>query len=160
MKTQIASILLLAALVVSCRQTDDNEKTLSGERIQVADKIIYDVIIKIPNPDDPWEVEKLEGYRGDTMVSELFNAVYTEKINAYDYHTGKKLSPGEVRQAELRPGFDRNNIGKIQFTENWYYDPVSMAIEKEIVSIVLGYEKREIDGTLIGYEAAFMLNFE
>ncbi len=159
MKATVIACLFLTAVLFSCKQTDD-KKILSEEKILVAENIIYDVVIKIPDPDDPWEVEKLDGYQGSRMISELFNAVYTEKIQAYDYHTGKKLSPDEVRMAELEPGFDRNNIGKIQFTENWYYNPASMQIEKEIVSVVLGYENREIDGTLIGYEAAFKLNFK
>lgn len=131
---------------------------VTNERILVAEEIIYDVIIKISNPDDPWEVEKLEGYQGNMMIAELFNAVYTERIKAYEYHSGKRLKPDEVRMAELQPGFDRNNIGKIQFTENWYYNTATMEIEKEVVSVVLGYENREIDGTLIGYKAAFRLN--
>ncbi|HCC69774.1 MAG TPA: hypothetical protein DEQ09_01270 [Bacteroidales bacterium] len=146
------------AALLSCNPEVNNDMT--NQRIMVAEDIIYDVIIKIPNPDDPWEVEKLEGYQGNRMISELFNAVYTEKIKAYDYHTGKRMSPDEVRKAELQPGFDRNNLGKIQFTENWYYNTATMDIEKEIVSVVLGYENREIDGTLIGYMAAFRLNFE
>jgi hypothetical protein len=159
MKTTVITFFLLALILFSCRQSDDISP-LTDEKILVAEDIIYDVIIKIPNSEDPWEVEKLEGYQGDRMISELFNAVYTEKIQAYDYHTGKKLSPDEIRKTELIPGFDRNNIGKIQFTENWYYNPATMDIEKEIVSIVLGYEDREIDGTLIGYKAAFKLDFK
>ncbi|HDZ41055.1 MAG TPA: hypothetical protein ENH59_05190 [Bacteroidetes bacterium] len=159
MKARVITLIFLSAILFSCRQSED-KNILSEEKILIADNIIYDVVIKIPNPDDPWEVEKLDGYQGNRMIDEFFNAVYTEKMTAYDYHTGKRLSPEEVRHAELRPGFDRNNIGKIQFTENWYYDPLTMDIDKEVVSIVLGYEKREIDGSLIGYEAAFQLNFK
>lgn len=159
MKATAITCLLITAMLFSCKQAGEN-KIIDGERIPVAEEIIYDVVIKIPDPDDPWEVEKLEGYHGNRMVSELFNAVYTEQISAYDYHSGKRLSPDEVRKKELQPGFDRNNLGKIQFTENWYYNTGTMEIEKEIVSIVLGYENREIDGTLIGYEAVFSLNLQ
>jgi hypothetical protein len=159
MKARALTCLFITAMLFSCKQAEEN-KIIDGERITVAEEIIYDVIIKIPDPNDPWEVEKLEGYHGNRMVSELFNAVYTEQISAYDYHSGKGLSPDEVRMKELQPGFDRNNLGKIQFTENWYYNTGTMEIEKEIVSIVLGYENREIDGTLIGYEAVFRLNLQ
>jgi len=159
MRATVFTFLVLVLTLFSCRPSDDFAP-VTDERIAVAENIIYDVIIKTPDREDPWEVEKLEGYHGDRMISELFNAVYTEKIKAYDYHTGKRLSPDEVRKTELSPGFDRNNLGKIQFTENWYYNPSTMDIDKEIVSIVLGYENREIDGTLIGYTAAFKLNFK
>jgi hypothetical protein len=159
MKATVITSLLITAMLFSCKQAGEN-KIIEGERIPVAEEIIYDVVIKIPDPNDPWEVEKLEGYDGNRMVSELFNAVYTEQIQAFDYHSGKSLSPEEVRMKELQPGFDRNNLGKIQFTENWYYNTGTMKIEKEIVSIVLGYENREIDGTLIGYEAVFKLNLQ
>jgi len=158
MKVTAMTCLFIMAALFSCRQAED--AGLNDEKVLVAGNIIYDVIIKIPDRDDPWEVEKLEGYRGDRMISELFNAVYTGRIQAYDYHTGKKLSPEEVRKTELQAGFDRNNIGKIQFTENWYYNPGTMDIEKEVISIVLGYENREIDGTLIGYKAAFQLDLK
>lgn len=159
MKITVLTCLCIALTLFSCKQKDDIS-SVTDERILVAENIIYDVIIKIPDRDDPWEVEKLEGYQGNRMISELFNAVYTEKIKAYDYHTGKRLTPDEVREFELTPGFDRNNIGKIQFTENWYYNTGTMDIKKEIVSIVLGYENREIDGTLIGYIAAFKLDLK
>ena len=159
MKATALTCLALVMIIISCRQTNDLSSP-PNERIMVAEGIIYDVVIKIPHSDDPWEVEKLEGYQGDRMISELFNAVYTDRIKAYDYHSGKRLSSDEIRETELKPGFDRNNIGKIQFTENWYYNTVTMKIEKEIVTIVLGYENREIDGTLIGYKAAFKLDLE
>ncbi|MFO7851768.1 MAG: hypothetical protein ACQERS_12565 [Bacteroidota bacterium] len=160
MKEIVLICLCIALTLFSCKQKDDIPSVTTDESIPVAENIIYDVIIKIPDRDDPWEVEKLEGYQGNRMISELFNAVYTEKIKAYDYHTGKRLTPDEVREFELKPGFDRNNIGKIQFTENWYYNARTMDINKEIVSIVLGYENREIDGTLIGYIAAFKLDLK
>ena len=158
-KGKIIIPFFFTAILFSCNN-GNKAVNVTEQRIQVAENIIYDVIIKIPNYDDPWEVEKLEGYSGDRMIAELFDAVYTGRIKAYDYHTGKKLSPDKVREAELQPGFDRNNIGKIQFTENWYYNTATMEIEKEIVSVVLGYENREIDGTLIGYKAAFRLNMK
>ncbi len=159
MKATILTCLFITLILFSCRQSGDLS-SVTNERILVAENIIYDVIIKIPNSEDPWEVEKLEGYQGDKMISELFNAVYTEKIKAYDYHSGKRMSPDEIRKTELTPGFDRNNIGKIQFAENWYYNVAIMKIDKEVVSIVLGYENREIDGTLIGYKAAFKLDMK
>ncbi len=158
MRTISLTALIITAVLLSCKQTGNN--TVPGnEKILIARDIIYDVVIKIPNKEDPWEIEKLQGYEGDRMISELFNAVYTGRIKAYDYHTGKKLTPDDVRKTELEPGFDRNNIGKIQFTENWFYNPATMEIDKEVISVVLGYENREIDGTLIGYKAAFKLDF-
>jgi len=159
MKTRSVILLFFILFLSSCNSKQTYNVT-EGEKVLVAEEIIYDVVIKTPNAEDPWEVEKLEGYRGDRMIAELFNAVYTKKIKAYDYHSGKRLSPEEVRKAELQAGYDRNNIGKIQFTENWYYNTATMQIEKEVISIVLGYENREIDGTLIGYRAAFKLNLQ
>lgn len=150
--------LILLSGFVSCNTS--NNKVLADSKVLVADNIVYDVVIKVPDLENSWEVEKLEGYFGEKMVSEIFNAVYTEKITAYDYHTGKKLSPDEIRKTELEPGFDRNNLGKIEFTEKWYYDPVAMKLEKEITSMVLGYENRTINGILIGYKAAFKLEMK
>jgi len=160
-------ILLLAiiALPVSCKNSDnlqvgDTPGITGDEYIEVADNIIYDVVIKVPNQDDPWEVEKLAGYRGDEMVNALFDAVYSGKVKVTDYHSGKNLSTKNLEKLEQEPGFERENIGKIQFTEKWHFNRSSLEIEKEVISLVIGYENRDpADGTLIGYIAAFKMDF-
>ena len=151
-------LIIISTALIACNNEKTSEDT--GERLIVAENIVYDVVIKVPDTDDPWEIKKLEGYMGERMVSEIFNSVYEGKVSVYEYHTGERLSAEQVREKELQQGYDRNNLGKIQFTENWYYNTLNMEIEKVVKTIVLGYENRTIDGKLIGYSAAFRLDLE
>ncbi|HUS85970.1 MAG TPA: hypothetical protein VMW76_01925 [Bacteroidales bacterium] len=159
----ILTISVILMLTISCKNTSTEELAArtGDEFIEVADNIIYDVIIKVPSQDDPWEIEKLSGYKGDEMVSTIFDAIYNGDIEVYEYHSGDKLSLKDLEQLEQVPGFERENIGKIQFTEKWYFNKTTLQIEKEVMSIVLGYETRDpADGTLIGYKAAFKLDLK
>ena len=69
----LVTFFLLLLLAVSCRERNSNESmptpgtvgepsVMTGDIIEVADNLIYDVIIKVNKPDDPWEVEKIAGY--------------------------------------------------------------------------------------------------
>jgi len=155
------TISVVLALTISCNNSPPEEPAAGtgDELIEVADNIIYDVIIKVPSLGDPWEVEKLSGYKGDDMISTIFEAIYNGDIKVYEYHSGDKLSVKDLELLEQVTGFERQNIGKIQFTEKWYFNKTTLQIEKEVLSVVLGYETRDpADGTLIGYKAAFKLD--
>ncbi len=159
---KLIGFMLLAAIMISCRNSGNvgMEQGQAGERMLVAKDIIYDVVIRVLSEDDPWEAERLQGYNGDEMINSIFDAVYDGKIKAYEYFSNKELSPSDIKEMERVPGFDRKSIGKIQFTEDWYFNKSTLGIEKDVKSIVLGYESRDPnDSTLIGYKAAFRLDF-
>ena len=65
------------------------------------------------------------------------------------------LSAKDVRAFEREYNNDRSVIGKLSFTEDWYYNPVTNTIEKITRSIVFGYELYNNDSTIYGYRAAF-----
>ncbi|MEZ5011132.1 MAG: hypothetical protein R2744_05760 [Bacteroidales bacterium] len=92
------------------------------------------------------------------MIDRIFDRIYEGSVDVYDYFTGEKLDISDVRKMEKQDGFGRENIGKIQFTENWYFDPASLDIRKEVVSIVPGYAYLAGDSTIISYRAAFRLD--
>ena len=153
------SILLLAIAIstLSCKQEvreENASEPMPSNLIQVADNIIYDVIVAAES-DDPWEVEKVAGFDGAEMVDKLFESIYNGELETRDYHTGKDLSVNDIRQIEKQEGFERNNIGKIQFTEDWYFDPVTLEIEKKVELIVFGYRTVSEDIERVGYMAAF-----
>lgn len=159
--TGFALLTIVFLLVLSCSDnTPVNMPETGGEGMVMARGIIYDVIIKPQSQDDEWEQERLEGYNGGEMIDRIFESVYNGKVRVYDYHTGAEMNPGEIRRMEQAEGNDRSNIGKIQFTENWYFDPASLQLEKEIISMVPGYESRSSDGTFVGYRAAFRLDLK
>jgi hypothetical protein len=155
----IVWILILSGSCSRRNEKPDLPTVEKGDEL-IARDIIYDVIIKPQSEDDEWEREKLQGYDGAAMIDRIFEAIYSGTVIAYDYHTGEKLTPRDIRNMEKQEGLTRDNIGKIQFTENWYFNPENLQIEKEIISIVPGYESRSSDGMFIGYRAAFRLDIK
>ena len=123
----------------------------------IADTIIYDVIIKNPNPDDIWTEQCLGYLRRDEFVNQLFEAVYDKRANAYDFITGRKMSPRDLRKLEKNEDFEREKIGKIQFAEVWYFDTAKLALEKRILYMNLGYEVMGENSEIIGYKPVFRI---
>jgi len=124
----------------------------------IADTIIYDVIIKNPYPDDEW-AEKCLGYlKRDKLVDQLFNAVYNKQASAYDFFTGEEISPRDLRKIEKTKDFGREKVGKVQFAETWYFDSASLAMEKRVIYLVLGYELLGDSTEIIGYKPVFRIN--
>lgn len=132
--------------------------TASPNLVIIASDIVTEVIIR-PDPEgDPWEIEKVAGYSGDIMVNTIFGLIYEGKLTAYDYHSGKPMKPAEVRDIEKEFSNDRSKIGKLSFTEDWYYDPALNRIEKIAKSAVFGYELYNGEGKVYAYRAAFRVD--
>jgi hypothetical protein len=146
-------------LLVSCNQTVDTIQPAVRDSswILVADDIQYDVILKPTNEFDEWEIERLKGFNGDEMVNSIFNSILSGELEAYEYHSGEKLSAKDIKKIEEEPGFVRENLGKLQFTETWYFNPATLQIEKVVKSIVLGYELPFEEGMPPRYQAAFRI---
>ena len=123
----------------------------------IADTIIYDVIIKNPNPEDAWTNECLKNLHHSSLIDSLFTLVYSQQAVAYDYDTQKPLKVKDIRSMEKEESFSRDNIGKIQFTEKWYFDASSQQLQKEVISIVLGHELVNDEGMVYGYKPVFRL---
>ena len=124
----------------------------------IADTIIYDVIVKNPDPDDKWTEKCLANFDKSRFVNQLFDAVYNKHAIAHDFFSGKKINPGRLKRMEKSEDFSREKIGKIQFSETWYYDSLNLVMEKRIISLVLGYELYGNNGEIIGYKPVFKIN--
>jgi hypothetical protein len=61
----------------------------------------------------------------------------------------------EVRSIEGQQDFDRSRIGKIQFTEKWYFDPLSKVLQKKTIAVALGYETYDENGEVRAYKPVF-----
>lgn len=123
----------------------------------IADTIIYDVIVKNPVPGDLWTEECLRNLKRDGLVDILFNAIYRQELIPYDLISGRPLSVSEIMELENDPEFSRDNIGKIQFSEEWYFDEENLRMEKRVNSLSLGFEVFDSSGNLRGYKPAFMV---
>jgi len=125
---------------------------------KVASDIVYDVIIKNANPYDTWTTECLSGLDRKTFVDDLFRAIYEGKLTAVDFDTGEELSPEKVKNLEKEIRKVRSRIAKMQFTEDWYFDTLSLTMHKEVRSIVLGYEVYDEEGEVRGYKPVFRID--
>ncbi len=160
---KIATVIMIALLAASCggggsaeRNRGDGAGTEIPEgAVLIARDIVTEVITR-PDPEgDPWETEKVEGYRGEPMVDAIFDRIYRGSLTVCDYHSGEPLTPAEVRAIEKEFGSDRSKIGKLSFTEEWYYYPALNRLEKRVRSVTFGYELLNNQGKVYGYRAAF-----
>lgn len=156
-------LLLLTVLITSCNERRSEHKTVSAPltedvpegAVLIASGIVTEVIIR-PDPDgDPWEIEKVAGYNGEAMVNSIFERIYDGTLTVYDYHSGDVLTANDVKKIEAEFKNDRTKIGKLSFTEDWYYRPADNTLEKKARSVVLGYELYNNLGKVYAYRAAF-----
>lgn len=153
--------------VISCNRQQkepsgkaSNAQPVTGTGIRIANPIIYDAVIKNPDPDDKWGDEELKNFDKKKLVDMIFKAVYDKKITAYNYHTDEPMSIEDIKALENSGDFDRSKIGKIQFIEDWYFDPESMVMTKKVKSIMIAYEVYNQFDELRGYKAAFRIDLK
>lgn len=166
----MAGIFLLNSCHRTQKQPADNRNlpataaadssTFCADSGQVGRDIVYDVIIKNPNPDDTWTSQCLAGLDRKTLVDDIFRAIYAGRITATDFDTGEELSPEQVKEREKEIEEVRARVAKIQFTEDWYFDTLNLTMRKEVRYMVLGYEVYDDQGNVRGYKPVFrvMLN--
>lgn len=136
------------------------DKDIPSGAVLIASDIVTEVIIR-PDPDgDPWEMEKVAGYKGDVLVDGIFSRIYDGTLTAFDYHSGEPLSPADVKKIEGEFKNDRTKIGKLSFTEDWYYFPGENRIEKRARSVTFGYELYNNIGKVYAYKAAFRADLQ
>ena len=175
MKKSLIGLIIISGIlifVVSCKSTNTKETVksvpgisevkTSGEAradlIVVAKDIITEVIVKPDTLGDPWDVEKVKNYDGKQMLTNLFENIYNKKLIVYDIFSGKPLDPAAVKKIEKEFGSDLSKVGKLQFLEDWYFNPTTDKIIKKIKSVSFAYEFKRESGLPSGYKALFKLN--
>ena len=161
----LASIFILFSFLycsndVKVDERDITKKDSSISLIQIADTIIYDVLIENPDNDDTWKEHCLKNLNKEPLVDFLFESVYQKQAKAYHYYTNKEFTIKEVREIENEPEFSREKIAKIQFVEEWLLDTTNFKMYKEIHSVMLGYEVRSESGEIKGYKPTFRIYFK
>jgi hypothetical protein len=160
---QNSIIILFAAFLISgCGSDSTGQKEAFSPRehtdaSMVADAVIYDVVIKNPNIDDHWAEECLMHLDRRGLVDMVFEAIYRKELVPFDYISSRELTLKDIKNLEDDPEFSRENVGKIQFNEEWYFDRVNLRMEKRVNSISFGYEVFDVYGNLRGYKPAFMV---
>ncbi len=155
---------LILILIMACQENKKPEEDIAAiteqsaiTGIQIADTIIYDVIIRNPNPDDSWTESCLAGFKRTMFIDSIFTLVYSGRLAAYDFESHKELRVKDIKQIEAEKDFARDKIGKIQFKEKWFFDTRKLTFTKEIISMIPGYEVYDDAGELRGYKPVFLI---
>ncbi len=131
----------------------DNANVNLNQALLIADTITYDVVVKNPDENDSWTEECLQNLKLKILADRIFDAVYAGEATAYDYFEEKQLSIDEVKEMEQREGFSRDNIGRIQFVESWYFDENNFRLIKKVNAIMFGYQSFDFNNQVKGYKA-------
>jgi hypothetical protein len=128
--------------------------------VLIGKDIISEVVVRPDTLGDPWEIDKVKGFNGIPMFTTLFERIYDEKLTVYDCLNEEMLTPTEVRKLEKEFNSDLSRIGKLQFLEDWYFDPATNGIVKKIRSVSLGYVVDRTGGLPPGYFPLFRVKME
>ncbi|HOU96366.1 MAG TPA: hypothetical protein PLN06_07055 [Bacteroidales bacterium] len=163
----VAVIMIITA--TSCKERRKEHKaaptptsfdTTSAGLIIIGYDIITEVILKPESSGDPWELEKVKGFNGEPMFLNLLEKIKQDKIKVYDCITGEILTPSEAKKILRETDSDISKIGKIQFIEDWYFNPATNEIIKKVKSMSFGYELEREEGLPPAYKPWFRIKTE
>jgi hypothetical protein len=169
MKSSAFTLIIITGILIfnySCKQNTAKvepvqPKTESADTAGlylIAKDIITEVIVKPDTLGDPWEVEKVKNFNGTLMYKDLFENIYSKKIIVCDILTGKPLDISEVKKIAREFGNDNSKIGKLQFLEDWYFNPSTNKLIKKLKSTSFAYEFQREQNLPVVYKALFKLN--
>jgi len=150
-------ILVVVIILVGACHSPNKDKLLSGESFG---KIIYDTYVINRDSTDSWGNECLSEFSRKKLIDKVFEAVSDGKVTPYDYFTGEKITPKQIKRMEADSVFSRRNISKIQFEENWIWDDEKNVMLKQVISMTIAYEVFDNEGKSRGQKPIFKLKFK
>jgi hypothetical protein len=154
-----STVLIISGLFLfSCQNKTENSPTKTEGEL-IADPIIYEVIVKNPNPDDEWLNECLENTNSSYLIAQVLKEVKAGNLKAYDYYDNHELSIDEIKQIITENDLN-GRTGKIQFEENWYWDKNQLQLKKEVKKLMFGFKIFDATGKLRGYKASFVVDLQ
>jgi len=142
----ILGIILLAILAGSC---NSRKKQILAEKIQ------YDVPVNNNDPQLDWWINNIEGSRREPFLKRIMEAAGSGEVQVFDYFN-QPLTPGQVMSIgtdtiyqtllRMRPPYEEydtmivqtisyQDVVKIRFMEEWFWDTESLEMEKKILAI-------------------------
>lgn len=174
MKKMILFLVLTSAFV-SCKRNSD----LAENR--VTQRILYDVAIINKDQDFDWWVQNIEGAKREELISDIFSAIVSGKVKAYDYITHKPMAkdeinsllkhtdtisfespqpPYEIIDSIIITELNKKDIEKLRFMEEWYMDKNTLAFNKKVVGICPMIAKYGNNSEFRGYMPLFWVFFD
>lgn len=146
----------MISILVCCKEIKNENKSSSGSEMEViADTIIYDVLLKNPNPTDEWANYCLQSLDLDQLVDYIFEGVYKKQLKPIEFFSDQDLDIKDIKLLEKEEEFSRDKIARAQFEEIWYYNKNKHIMQKHVHSIMLAYEVYNNKGEIKGYKPAF-----
>ncbi len=127
--------------------------------LQVADEIIYDVVIKNHDPDDHWTEQCLAGLNRKELVDFIFDGLYEGRFKAFDIFNDDPIPVRKIRKMEQEGEISRDQVSKIQFVEGWYIDHEHYTMTKKVTEVRLGMEHFDGFGMHLGHNPLFKVKF-
>jgi hypothetical protein len=159
------SIAILAIVIISCNNEKPSVEKVSEKTILpdggyvLTDSLIYGIFTHSMENIDSSEIAGFRTFLQRKFIDYIFNQIYAGKLKAYNFFTDKELSIKEVKSIEKSEGFNRSNVGKVQFNETWVIDKQGI-LTKRVNSMTLGTEHYSNQGTFVGYNALFTIKFK
>ncbi len=167
MKKNVLSLILISGILLvgfSCKnrtvkegQKSSESNEISSSLLLIGKDIITEVILYPDSLGDPWELEKVKNFNGKLLYSRLFDDIYSKKVTVYDVFTDKPLTPEDVKKSVNEINGDISKIGKLQFQEDWYFDPSTGSIVKKIKSVTFACTIIRDPGLPRGYKGLFKI---
>lgn len=107
--------------------------------VVLADTIIYYTVIKNADPEDDWQEKCLSRLDRKALANIIFNAIYNGRLTPYNFATEEPMTIEDVKNIEKQN--PRNIIGKVEFTEEWYFNETDFTFTKKVNAIMMGYER-------------------
>lgn len=139
----ILACVVLSSLMASC----GGAASSADDSLAYDDTITYMVYIRQQDPSDDYEAMYLSGLDAERLVESIYSSVFHHQAKAYDFIDGHLLTIDEIksREVEYPEVYSHDNVSVIQFTEAWAYDEAALQFKKKVLSIHIGYAKRDDD---------------
>ncbi len=145
-------------IIGSTKVYDVKINTSTEGYTKIADTVTYMAVIKNPNPiEDDYMNDWLKGTHNEAFAAIIMNALLSGKLKGYNYLTGKEMSIDDIKEFEAN--YARERIGKVLFTEDWYFNEKDLTMHKVVNSVMFGYENYDPEGNVSGYKSGIRVYF-
>ena len=181
MKKIILLLILPITIMASCNQEPAPAGEGTGEQSPssgtlIAEGFRSEALIIFPEEDERW-LGKIDQ---KMLVDVIFDAIYEGRVTPYDFITDDPMTiedvkaiessidtiyiehfeTGEIEMKVVEDRLRRDEITKVFFKEDWYFDKVNFKMEKKVIGISLAIENYDQNGNFRSYEPLFIIYFD
>lgn len=177
-KFQLSILVTIVAIIFNSCNSNINNKEKANV---ITKRIQYDVNIKSPDVDFDWWIQNIEGQNRENFIRKIINAAYSGKIKSYDAYTNCLLTKEQVKDIEnftdsvtlqrsyypyedydtiIGHKINLNQITRIRFLEEWYFEDNKFEINKKVLGIAPMIKKFDEEGEFRGYMPLFWIYFD